>query len=184
MAGVTTLTSALLITLLLLWAVGAYNRLVRLRAAALQAFGGMDAFVQQYLAQLEDPHALPPAPLAASHDYQALQAATVQLHASLQVLRARPLERDAASAVAAGLQALDAAWAAWSARIAQLDDAQWQNLEHEVRPWLQRCMQQQALASMSRQQFNQAVAQYNQSITQFPASVLAWLFGMKRGQAL
>ena len=32
--------------------------------------------------------------------------------------------------------------------------------------------------------FNEAVARYNEAIGQFPALLLAWVFGFKRGRAL
>ena len=40
------------LALLLFWAVGAYNRLIRLRSAALQAFGALDAHCQRWIALL------------------------------------------------------------------------------------------------------------------------------------
>lgn len=46
--------------LLLFWAVGAYQRLLRLRAAAHQAFGALDAYLvrqQALLAECEAAHA-------------------------------------------------------------------------------------------------------------------------------
>ena len=40
------------LALVLFWAVGAYNRLVRLRSTAIQAFGALDAHLMRWVAML------------------------------------------------------------------------------------------------------------------------------------
>ena len=106
-----------LCALMLFWAVGAYNRLVRLRSAVVQAFGGLDAHLVRLMALLAECGAAheaahPAAQGAVGQACAALQAAATQFGASLAVARARPLQSDAAGALAAGREVLAAAWQA------------------------------------------------------------------------
>ena len=76
----------------LFWAVGAHNRLVRLRSAAAQAFGALDAHLAQLLALLatyEAAQSSAGAPPAVQRD--ALQAAAAQCAEALAGARAHPL---------------------------------------------------------------------------------------------
>ena len=102
----------LLLGVLVFWAVGAYNRLVRLRSVALLAFGALDAqwlrHTELLSATVPMPVLVPVAdgPVAAPVEPEppvpaALAAASAQLMASLAVARSRPLERDAIAALAA-----------------------------------------------------------------------------------
>lgn len=82
--------------LLLCWLVGAYNRLVRLRAAVVRSFGPLDAALlrlQLLLAECERAHA----PAA-----DRLQAAAAQFGASLAQARAQPLHAGATTALGPG----------------------------------------------------------------------------------
>lgn len=105
------------------WALGAYNRLMRLRSAVVQAFGSLDAHLVRQVALLGEFGAahptLPGVPVVmggvqphASHPQElvALQGATTQLSASLAVARARPLQASAIAALGAAREVLQAAW--------------------------------------------------------------------------
>lgn len=116
------------VSITVFWALGAYNRLMRLRSAVVQAFGAFDAHMQRLLALLaevaaarpidgavDDPvdPANPVTPAARADDRMAaLEGATVQFSASLAVARARPLHADALAALAAARSVLDACWVA------------------------------------------------------------------------
>ncbi|AOG21916.1 LemA family protein [Acidovorax sp. RAC01] len=107
------------VSLTVFWALGAYNRLMRLRSAVVQAFGGFDAHMQRLLALLSElAVARPPDETVngtmdrAEDRMAALEGATVQFSASLAVARARPLHADALAALAAARGVLDACWAA------------------------------------------------------------------------
>ncbi|QEA12671.1 LemA family protein [Comamonas flocculans] len=165
------------------WMVGAYNRLVRQRAAVLQAFGALDAFYLRWitltgecLAALREPEG--DAGLADAR--AAVDAATGQLGASLAVARARPLDGAAIAALGAGTQALAAAWqglrqqAEGAPQAARTALALW-GRQYEA-------LRQQSLPT--REAFNAAVQAYNAAIGQFPANVLAWLFSFRRSQGL
>ena len=190
------LTTWILLALFLFWAVGAYNRLIRLRSAALQAFGGLDTHMVRWIALLGEYEASRGAPtgapdgivadevpvVASGHDaHAALRAAATQFGASLAVARARPLDSGAAAALSAAAQVLDTAWQAVVREAAQASEGV---APPALAPWVMRRDQVALQSDEARRLFNDAVVQYNQAIAQFPASLLAWLFGFKKAQTL
>ncbi len=195
------LTTWILLAVLLFWAVGAYNRLVRLRSAAIQAFGGLDAHLVRTITMLGEYEATLLPERSRSDARAALWAATTQFGASLAVARARPLDASAAAALSTAEQVLGAAWQAvvrdGSASQAELQGADGRTAEQAcagsaeepatdqaMAAWIIRRDQQEAHNALARRQFNDAVAQYNCAVAQFPASVLAWLFGFHRARPL
>lgn len=183
------------LAVLLFWAVGAYNRLVRLRSAALQAFGALDAHLVRLIAMLGEYEATSLPERDPSDARAALWAATTQFGASLAAARARPLDGQAAAALQTADQVLDTAWQAvvrvGSAEPAERAAGPGAGPEGPpARPgealaaWNARRDQHMAHNALARQQFNDAVAQYNAAIAQFPASVLAWLFGFHKARPL
>ncbi len=166
---------------LLFWSVGAYNRMVRLRSATLEAFATLDAQLMRLVGLLQSSLPAAAAPSAVAQDlcgdgsslWDGLQSAVSQFTASLAAARAHPLDRDAMAALSAAQGVLAMAW---------------QRLQHEthdlagsaVPETLQVQWEQLALpARVASEHFNLAVARYNEAIDQFPALLLAWLFGFK-----
>jgi len=160
--------------IVLFWALGAYNRLMRLRSAVVQAFGGFDAHMVRLVALLGE--------FSAAQAVQedggglrdggaALQGATTQLGASLAVARARPLQADAMAALAA---ARDVLQTTWQGAMQSDHDGVWQAR------WNEHARQNTQAIVL----FNEAVAQYNAAIAQFPASLLARVFGFKAARGL
>lgn len=162
----------------LFWAVGAYNRLMRLRSAVMRTFGKVDAQLLRALALVAELEAARQGAPASARDHAALVAAAEQLAASLAVSRQRPLDADATAALAAGMRILDAAWQALA------DAAQDEDKAAALSPFLQQREQIAAQRGRAQQQFNAAVADYNAAVAQFPASVLARVFGFRRAQVL
>lgn len=183
------LTTWILLALFLFWAVGAYNRLIRLRSAAIQAFGGLDTHMVRWIALLTEyeaargsPDVLRATPPVGGHDnHAALWAAATQFGASLAVARARPLDGGAAAALAAAAQVLETAWQSVLREAAQASEGV---APPALAPWVQRREQVALLRDPAQRLFNEAVVQYNQAIAQFPANLLAWLFGFKKAQTL
>ena len=184
--------SGIFLALLLFWAVGAYNRLIRLRSAALQAFGALDAHWQRWLALLAeyatartglaDADADTAAsPEAASGTQTALGAAAAQFGASLAVARSRPLDDGTAAALSAAAQVLDTAWHTVIHDAARASEGV---APPALAPWIHQREQLALHSGEARRLFNEAVAVYNRAISEFPANLLAWLFGMKQGRAL
>jgi LemA protein len=168
------------IAVLLFWAVGAYNRLMRLRADVHTSFGALHAELMRHVELVR-------ADLGGAFQADApawwapLEAAAGQLTAALASARHKPLD---ASRIAALSAAQDVVRGAWER--AERDDA------HDLRgPRLpdgvlgrraQLALHVHGVAT----QFNGAVTRYNEAIAQFPAVLLAWVFGFKpaRGVAV
>jgi LemA protein len=170
---------------LLFWAVGAYNRLMRLRADANTAFAALETELTRQVALV---HACLPeeeeGPPASQFDggsafWAGLQGAAAQFSASLAAARLRPLDPDRIAALGAAQEVLQMAW-----ERAERDDA------HDLAgPRLPDNLTGER-AQLVRQtevavgHFNQAVGRYNAAIEEFPAFVLAWLFGFRPGRGL
>jgi LemA protein len=181
------------------WALGAYNRLMRLRSAVVQAFGGFDAHIVRQLALLSEFGA---AYDAASHpvgggsagtgtEMAALQGAATQLSASLAVARARPLRKDAIAALAAARDVLHTTWDK-AARIEDIHTAAPATTGNQTllaqpaprSPWVARWSEHVLQNAQAISVFNDAVQHYNAAIAQFPANLLALAFGFKAARGL
>lgn len=175
------LWSALLaLALVFFWAIGAYNRLVRLRAAVGAAFAVLEPLLRERLAWVKG--AQPPADAPAPSDAAAatldepqawarLHAASEQLALALAPVRSQPADGPAVRSLALAQAALQAAWAAVApADAAHALHAQWDRLRHQELP----------LTAA----FNDAVRAYNAATAQFPAAVMARLCGFRPAQPL
>jgi hypothetical protein len=178
------------VALAIFWFVGAYNRLVRLRSAALQAYAGLDAalvrqldFVQARAASLDAPT---PWDLSAA---DSLQAAAAQLATLLAATRLRPLAPAGMAALGTAMHVLLAAWQhlhpdavvsfepdGTLSRPAPLNGKDEAPVAASAAlAW----PEPSAAAEIARAQFNQAVGHYNAAITQFPAFVVAWIMQLR-----
>src|SRR4051794_24313573 len=147
---------------LLFWIVGAYNRLMRLRADANAAFANLAAELGRQVElvrnQLPAPDATAPAALdVESAFWAALHGAAGQLAASLAAVRGRPLEPDGIGALSSAQDVLAMAW-----QRAERDDAH--DLAGPRLPdtVLARRVQIAIQVHAATEQFNQAVARYNE----------------------
>ncbi|SEI89332.1 MULTISPECIES: lema family protein [unclassified Variovorax] len=190
------LASWIVIAVLLFWFVGAYNRLVRLRAAVLQAYGALDAALARQLDFVQTSITTGPPPEVAPtgeslSTIAPLQAATTQLSTLLGATRTRPLDAGVMAALATALQVWINAWRRQHpddvtvfdadgtlSRPAQLMPAGVSGMNGmsgvpaaiEPIAW----PEPSAAAEIARNQFNQAVGHYNAAIAQFPALLVAW----------
>lgn len=178
---------------LLFWFVGAYNRLVRLRSAALQAYATLDAaLVRQVecvqahvLARMEasrrddDDGAASPRPdEVAQSALASLRAAADQLNTLLGATRARPLDPAGMAAQGTALQVMQSTWARLQP---SGDEAVPVDTANAGAP---RWPDPAALPETARSQFNLSVAQYNAAIRQFPAVLVAWLMQLRPAATL
>ena len=166
--------------LLLFWFVGAYNRMVRLRSAAFQAYATLDAALMR---QLEFVQA------NAAVGAESLQAATAQLTTLLAATRARPLDPERIDALGTALNVLLSAWqrlhpdevVSFDAEGTLSRPAPLKGVEEPPPPpsrfiaW----PEPSAAAEIARGQFNTAVAQYNAAIRQFPPLLIAWIMRLR-----
>ena len=185
---------------LLFWFVGAYNRLVRLRAAVLQAYATLDAALRKQLdfVQASIAAAVPerdaPSPTHSS-SVAPLQAAATQLATLLGATRLHPLDPGGMAALATALQVLVSAWQRQHPDAVTVFDADGtlsrpapllpsgaaggagaaSAAAAEPIAW----PEPSAAAEIARSQFNLAVAQYNAAIVQFPALLVAWMVRLR-----
>lgn len=173
----------LAVAVLLFWALGAYNRLVRLRAQVIALFAGVDQRMTQALDLLGEAVAGPgevdaageDAPGAATGDdtppaRSGLQAAAVQFEVALRVARKQPLDPGAMAALQTAYATVHVVW---ERRRNQTPDA-----DATARAVMQRAWEDNTqVVREAEAGYNAAVQDYNGAIAQFPASVLAYLFG-------
>lgn len=168
----------IVLAVLVFWAMGAYNRIMRLRTACLQAFGALDSYLQQAQGLLSEWNAAqtvaeePTAPQRLAD--AAWQQSLAAMGAALAAARARPLHAPTVQRFERAHEVQFVAWQALKNLPGAPDDPAWRL----------RWQQQQAQTGLAADQFNTAVAQYNAAIAQFPARVLAWFFGFRAARSL
>ncbi|SIR71799.1 hypothetical protein [Pseudacidovorax sp. RU35E] len=171
------LTSWGVIAIGVFWYVGAHNRLVRLRSAAVQAYAQLDAAL---MAQVQHVQAqLAQAPASTEETQRGLDAtlrgACGQLATSLGAARLRPLHAPTMAALGTAVRAWTAAWhqhaqAAGQSLPALVADDLLAGTAWPLPP---------AQIGVAQAQFNTAVSQYNAAVRQFPARIVAWLARFK-----
>ena len=169
-----------ILAVLFFWAVGAYNRLVLLRAGVAKQFAAVDAQLLRVLVWLQgnlpasmrdmlsemEEAALPEALLKNERDLNLLKILE-DLSDSLDVARTQPLSAIAMQRVNQDRLAL-AAWAKAEVRAGQTGEPTW-----FIDPLPYKFDRLKAQAWPLMDAYNQAALKYNEAVTQFPASVLA-----------
>jgi LemA protein len=181
----------MLLALLVFWAVGAYNRLARLRSSCVQQFGTLDAHLGQWHAMRQAFEARPrpegQSP-ALVHAQAALHQTAAQLQAALADARGRPLRETALASLEHACSALEVAWQAMvkmaGDSAAQADAAAPVSDAEPLLHWQQRWTEHQVRNRLGLQQFNAAAERYNAAIAQYPARLLAWLLGFRPVRSL
>ena len=165
---------------LFFWAVGAYNRLMVLRANVAKQFSAVDAQLLRVLVWLQgnlpasmrdmlsemEEAALPEALLKNERDLKLLDILEA-LSDSLDAARTQPLSPVVMQQVNENRLAL-AAWAKAEVRAGQSGEATW-----FIDPLPYKFDRLKAQAWPLMDAYNQAAAKYNDAVSQFPASVLA-----------
>jgi LemA protein len=206
------LTASLVAAVLLFWAVGAYNRLMRLRSQALQAFGALAVQLRRHIALAQScATAVKAASNARAAAGAAVGAATEAATGTAAdfAASADALPIDPAVSASAGLEAAAAQYLAslTAAKVKPLDPATiaalaaargvlvmaWQRLANEPHdlagaplPESMRVEWEHAVqqGTSATEEFNAAVERYNEAVSQFPAQLLAWLFGFRAARPL
>jgi LemA protein len=169
-----------ILAVLFFWAVGAYNRLVVLRASVAKQFAAVDAQLIRVLVWLQgnlpasmrdmlsemEEAALPEALLKNERDLKLL-AILEDLSDSLDLARTQPLMPVVMSQVNQNRLAL-AAWAKAEVRAGQSGEATW-----FIDPLPYKFDRLKAQAWPLMDAYNQAATKYNEAVLQFPASLLA-----------
>jgi len=181
---------------LLFWFVGAYNRLVRLRSTALQAYATLDAaLVRQVecvqahvLSRMEALRGNDDEDAASSRVDEVEQGALASLRATAEQLstllgatRTRPLDPAGMAAQGTALQVMQSTWARLQPSGDEAVAAAGANAPStSTSNWPEPA----ALPETARSHFNLSVAQYNAAIRQFPAVLVAWLMQLRPAATL
>jgi LemA protein len=172
---------------LLFWAVGAHNRLVRLRAAIKQSFASVEAHIRQRDALLAQWLSACNGALGGGadstevHAINAVRGACVQVMAAVDHARASPSDAQAIASLRLAEEVLIGARGRLSTELAAHARS---NLAWDT------VMQTDELAAVdgslgfARGQFNDAVQIYNDAAMQFPTWVVAGLFGFRAAGVL
>jgi len=199
---------------LVFWCVGAYNRLVRQRSAALVAYAALDAALGKQVDYVKSrvaaegaaPHEgadehKAPAVAAPGGNSDTLLAAAAQTAAMMAVARQKPLEPAAIEALATAVKVLLVAWESRFpgeavgfdtdgvlSRPAPLGNGPGAKAAGDAAgtaaPASLAWPEPTAATEITRGQFNLSVLQYNRAISQFPAVLIAWLFRLQRAAPL
>ncbi|MFH0132416.1 lema family protein [Variovorax sp. VaC1] len=195
------LASWIVIAALLFWFVGAYNRLVRLRAAVLQSYVTLDAALSKQLDFVQASITAAAPAEAPSNELLSsiapLQASTTQLATLLGATRQRPLDAGGMAALATALRVWIGAWQRQHPDAVTVFEADG-TLSRPAQPqpgavtaavvssttepiaW----PEPSAAAEIARGQFNIAVKHYNAAIAQFPALLVAWAVRLRAAAPL
>ena len=162
------------VALLVFWAVGAYNRLIRLKNAIANAFGQIDV-------QLKRRYDLIPNLVEAAKKYLQHEQATLetvinarnQARAASDVVRSRPANALAVTTLAAAEQALSSSLGSFFALAEAYPDLK---ADKTIRELSEELTSTENKVSFARQAFNDAVLDYNNAQGQFPAVLVARAF--------
>lgn len=162
--------------LVLFWAVGAYNRLVRLKNGIANAFGQIDV-------QLKRRHDLIPNLVEVARQYMAHESQTLEAviaarnqarHAE-QTAAASPLDARALAAVAGAEQTLGAAL---SRLMVVVEDYPELKADQNLRDLSEELASTENRIGFARQAYNDQVLQFNDAASQFPTLIVARIFGL------
>lgn len=173
MDGVTWVVLAVVLVALF-WAVGAYNRLVRLKNAIANAFGQIDV-------QLKRRHDLVPNLVEVARKYLAHEAETLeaviaarnQARAAEQTAAASPLNAGALGALAGAEQMLGGALGRLFAVAEAYPDLK---ADQTMRELSEEIASTENRIGFARQAYNDHVLEFNDSAAQFPTLIIARLF--------
>jgi LemA protein len=174
------------LALLVFWAIGAYNRLVRLRSAVIAAWGPIDSQLRQRqalaieLAELLEDAGGGTLDPEAHGALQAVLAAARQAQAATEHVQVRPVHVGAVHSLGLAEQVLDGALRP----VRALLDARPSLLEEPVRAERMEALlaglrDADVQLAFVRRLFNEAVAAFNAAAREWPTRLIAGLFGFR-----
>ena len=163
------------LALLVFWAVGAYNRLVRLKNVIANAFGQIDVQLKRRYDLI--PNLVEAAKKYLQHERETLEAVTAarnQARTASDAVRSRPSNAAAVTSLMAAEQVLDGSLG----RLFALTEAYPElKADQTVRELSEELTSTENKIGFARQAYNDAVLDYNNAQGQFPAVLIARLFG-------
>ena len=170
-----TIVSLTLLAMLVFWAVGAYNRLMRLKNIIANAFGQIDVQLKRRYDLI--PNLVEAAKKYLQHEQATLEAvisARNQARSASDTVRSRPGKADAVIALAAAEQTLDSSLGRLFALAEAYPDLK---ADQTIRELSEELTSTENKIGFARQAYNDAVLDYNNAQGQFPALLVARLFG-------
>lgn len=164
-----------LVALLVFWAVGAYNRLVRLRNTIANAFGQIDVQLKRRYDLI--PNLVEAARKYLSHEAATLEAVTLarnQARSASDAVRARPTN----AKVVNNLSVAEATLSSSLSRLLVVAEA-YPDLKADavIKGLTEELTSTENKVAFARQAYNDSVLDYNNAQAEFPAVVLARLLG-------
>ena len=170
----TQLISIAVLAILIFWAVGAYNRLVRLKNIIANAFGQIDVQLKRRYDLI--PNLVEAAKKYLSHERETLEAvitARNQAKSASDVVRSRPANALAVTTLAVAEQALSSSLG----QLFALNEAYPElKADETIQGLSEELTSTENKVAFARQAFNDAVLDYNDAQGQFPAVLIAKLF--------
>ena len=170
----TNLISIAILAILVFWAVGAYNRLIRLKNVIANAFGQIDVQLKRRYDLI--PNLVEAAKKYLSHERETLEAvinARNQAKSASDAVRSRPANALAVTKLVAAEQALDGSLGRLFAVAEAYPDLK---ADQTIRELSEELTSTENKVTFARQAFNDAVLDYNNAQGQFPAVLIAKLF--------
>ena len=168
------LISLAIFALLVFWAVGAYNRLVRLKNTIANAFGQIDVQLKRRYDLI--PNLVEAAKKYLSHERETLESvinARNQAKNASDVVRSRPANALAVTTLAVAEQALSSSLG----NLFALNEAYPElKADQTIRELSEELTSTENKVTFARQAFNDAVLDYNNAQGQFPAVMIAKTF--------
>lgn len=164
-----------LLAMLIFWAVGAYNRLVRLKNTIANSFAQIDVQLKRRYDLI--PNLVDAARKYLEHEQETLEAvitARNQARSASEKVASRPGKADAVIALAAAEQTLDGSLGRLFALAEAYPDLK---ADQTIRDLSEELTSTENKVGFSRQAYNDAVLDYNNAQGQFPTLLLARLFG-------
>ena len=164
-----------LVALLVFWAVGAYNRLVRLRNTIANAFGQIDVQLKRRYDLI--PNLVEAARKYLSHEAATLEAVTLarnQARSASDTVRARPTNAKAVN----NLSVAEATLSSSLSRLLVVAET-YPDLKADavIKGLTEELTSTENKVAFARQAYNDSVLDYNNAQAEFPAVVLARLLG-------
>ena len=170
-----TIVSLTLLAMLVFWAVGAYNRLVRLKNSMANAFGQIDVQLKRRYDLI--PNLVEAAKKYLQHEQETLEAviaARNQARSASDRVASRPGQADAVIALAAAEQTLGGSLGRLFALAEAYPDLK---ADQTIRELSEELTSTENKVGFARQAYNDAVLDYNNAQGQFPALLVARMFG-------
>jgi LemA protein len=178
----TSIVSWVILAVLVFWAVGAYNRLVRLRNSIGNAFAQIDVQLKRRYDLI--PNLVEAAKKYIAHERETLEAviaARNQARTAADNVRAKPTNAGSVGALAIAEQALEGTLARLMAVVENYPELK---ADQTLRELSEELTSTENKVAFARQAFNDAALDYNNAAQQFPTNFIARLFGFKEAGML